>query len=97
MLPVTHGVQYTKLHVVLYTILLLISSILPVVVGMSGMIYAATAIVLGGRFLWWALKLYRTDKGVVAMQTFRFSIVYLMLLFVGLLFDHYWQIFYHGV
>ncbi|MCH9689777.1 MAG: heme o synthase [Gammaproteobacteria bacterium] len=97
MLPVTHGVKYTKLHVVLYTILLLISSILPVVVGMSGMIYAATAVLLGGRFLWWSVKLYRTDKGVVAMQTFRFSIVYLMLLFVGLLFDHYWQIFYHGV
>jgi protoheme IX farnesyltransferase len=89
MLPVTHGVWFTKLHVVLYTILLLISTALPVLVGMSGVIYAVVAGVLGLRFLWWAIKLYRTEKGVVAMQTFRFSIVYLMLLFVGLLFDHY--------
>ncbi|MDF1646000.1 MAG: heme o synthase [Legionellaceae bacterium] len=97
MLPVTHGVQFTKLHVVLYTVLLLIASMLPVVVGMNGMIYGVTAMLLGARFLGWAVKLYRTEKAVVAMQTFRFSIVYLMLLFVGLLFDHYWQIFYHGV
>jgi heme o synthase len=97
MLPVTHGVWFTKLHVLLYTILLLISTALPVVVGMSGVIYAVVAGLLGVRFLWWAIKLYRTEKGVVAMQTFRFSIVYLMLLFVGLLFDHYWLIFYHGV
>ncbi len=90
MLPVTHGVQFTKLHVVLYTVLLLIASALPVVVGMSGMIYALTAALLGARFLWWAIQLYRTTEGRVAMQTFRFSIVYLMLLFVGLLFDHYW-------
>jgi heme o synthase len=89
MLPVTHGVRFTKLHIVLYTILLLISSILPVVVGMSGMIYGTVAMVLGARFLWWAVKLYRTEENRVAMQTFRFSIVYLMLLFVGLLFDHY--------
>ncbi len=90
MLPVTHGVQYTKLHVVLYTVILLIATALPVVVGMSGLIYAVVAGLLGARFLWWAVKLYRTEKNVVAMQTFRFSIVYLMLLFVGLLFDHYW-------
>lgn len=90
MLPVTHGVQFTKLHVVLYTVLLIVSSILPVVVGMSGMIYGVVAILLGLRFLFWALKLYQTKEGVVAMRTFRFSIVYLMLLFVGLLFDHYW-------
>jgi heme o synthase len=89
MLPVTHGVAFTKLHVVLYTILLCVVSFLPVVIGMSGMIYGATAGILGARFLWWAVKLYRTEKNVVAMQTFRFSIVYLMLLFVGLLLDHY--------
>ncbi len=89
MLPVTHGVRFTKLHVLLYTVLLLISTALPVVVGMSGVIYGVTAGLLGARFLWWAVKLYRTEQGVVAMQTFRFSIVYLMLLFVGLLFDHY--------
>lgn len=90
MLPVTHGVQFTKLHVVLYTILLFLSSLLPVVVGMSGWIYGVTAILLGARFLFWSIKLYRKEAGVIAMQTFRFSIVYLMLLFVGLLLDHYW-------
>ncbi len=90
MLPVTHGVQFTKLHVVLYTILLFISSLLPVVVGMSGWIYGVTAILLGARFLFWSIKLYCNEVGVIAMQTFRFSIIYLMLIFVGLLLDHYW-------
>lgn len=89
MLPVTHGIQFTKLNVYLYTILLLVVSVLPFVVGMSGLFYLAGALVLGARFLFWAHKLYRTDKPVVAMQTFRFSIVYLMLLFVFLLVDHY--------
>ena len=89
MLPVTHGIQFTKLNVYLYTILLLVVSVLPFVVGMSGLFYLAGALGLGARFLFWAHKLYRTDKPVVAMQTFRFSIVYLMLLFVFLLVDHY--------
>ncbi|WP_133136872.1 heme o synthase [Legionella rowbothamii] len=89
MLPVTHGIQFTKLNVYLYTILLLVVSVLPFVVGMSGLFYLAGALVLGARFLFWAHKLYRSDKPVVAMQTFRFSIVYLMLLFVFLLVDHY--------
>ncbi len=89
MLPVTHGIQFTKLNVYLYTVLLLVVSILPFVVGMSGLIYLIGSLVLGGRFLYWAHKLYRTEKPVVAMQTFRFSIVYLMLLFVFLLIDHY--------
>lgn len=89
MLPVTHGIQFTKLNIYLYTILLLAVSILPFVVGMSGLFYLMGALVLGARFLYWAHKLYCTDKPVVAMQTFRFSIVYLMLLFVFLLIDHY--------
>lgn len=89
MLPVTHGIQFTKLNVYLYTILLLVVSVLPVVVGMSGLFYLAGALGLGARFLYWAHKLYCTDKPVVAMQTFRYSIVYLMLLFVFLLIDHY--------
>ncbi|KTD65850.1 heme o synthase [Legionella shakespearei] len=89
MLPVTHGIQFTKLNIYLYTILLLVVSVLPFVVGMCGWIYLVGALVLGGRFLFWAHKLYRTEKPVVAMQTFRFSIVYLMLLFVFLLIDHY--------
>ncbi|MBI2784890.1 MAG: protoheme IX farnesyltransferase [Legionella longbeachae] len=89
MLPVTHGIEYTKLSVYLYTILLLVVSVLPFVVGMSGLFYLIGALILGGRFLFWSHKLYRTNKPVVAMQTFRFSIVYLMLLFVFLLVDHY--------
>lgn len=89
MLPVTHGIQFTKLNIYLYTALLLVVSILPFTVGMSGWLYLAGASGLGLRFLFWAHKLYRTEKAVVAMQTFRFSIVYLMLLFVFLLIDHY--------
>jgi heme o synthase len=89
MLPVTHGIEYTKLNIVLYTILLLVVSILPFAVGMSGMFYLIAALILGGRFLYWALKLFHRQKKVVAMQTFRFSIVYLMLLFTVLLIDHY--------
>lgn len=89
MLPVTHGIAFTKLNVLLYTILLLMVSILPYIVGMSGELYLISALLLGLRFLMWAFKLHRTQQGVVAMQTFRFSIVYLMLLFVALLIDHY--------
>lgn len=89
MLPVTHGIEFTKLNIYLYTILLLVVSILPFVVGMSGLVYLFGALILGARFLFWAHKLYHTSKPVVAMQTFRFSIVYLMVLFVFLLVDHY--------
>lgn len=90
MLPVTHGIRYTKLNVLLYTILLLVVSILPFVVGMSGWLYLAGALLLGMRFLYWALRLYRNEQPVIAMRTFRFSIIYLLFLFVFLLFDHYW-------
>lgn len=89
MLPVTHGISYTKLHILLYTILLFIVSLLPFLVGMSGFLYLAGAVVLGMRFLYWAIKLYRWDEARTAMLTFRFSIVYLMLLFILLLVDHY--------
>lgn len=89
MLPVTHGIRYTKLNVLLYTILLLIVSVLPFVVGMSGWFYLVGALLIGARFMYWAIVLYRTEEAKVAMQTFRFSIVYLMLLFVFLLVDHY--------
>lgn len=90
MLPVTHGIAYTKLHIVLYTVLLFIVSLLPTIIGMSGLLYGAAAAVLGGRFLYWAWRLYKADEPQIAMQTFRFSITYLMLLFVFLLLDHYW-------
>ncbi len=89
MLPVTHGIRYTKLNVLLYTILLLVVSVLPFVVGMSGWLYLVGASLGGARFMYWAVVLYRTDKPQVAMRTFRYSIVYLMLIFVCLLVDHY--------
>lgn len=89
MLPVTHGIRYTKLNIVLYTILLLVVSVLPFAVGMSGRFYLVGALLLGARFLYWAVVLYRSEKAIVAMRMFRFSIIYLMLLFVVLLVDHY--------
>ncbi|MCG2634331.1 MAG: heme o synthase [Gammaproteobacteria bacterium] len=89
MLPVTHGAAFTRLHVLLYTCLLLVVSLLPFAVGMSGLIYLVGALVLGGRFLWWAIHLYRTCEDSVALQTFNFSIIYLFLLFAVLLVDHY--------
>lgn len=89
MLPVTHGIAYTKLQILLYTILLLVVSVLPWLVGMCGIIYLVGALLLGGRFLYWSWRLYREDAVGIAMQTFRFSIIYLMLLFLCLLSDHY--------
>ena len=89
MLPVTHGVNYTKLHVLLYTILLFIVTLLPCVVGMSGKIYLFGAILLNARFLYWAILLYKTANTKIALKTFRFSIVYLLMLFVLILADHY--------
>lgn len=89
MLPVTHGIEFTKLNILLYTILLWVVSALPYAIGMSGLLYLSGAMVLGGRFLYWAYKLKKTDNNRVAMQTFRYSIVYLMVLFIFLLLDHY--------
>ena len=87
MLPVTHGVDLTRLHILLYTVLLLVVSVLPYLTGMSGLLYLAGALVLGGMFLRHAWRLWH-DEGH-AMKTFGFSIVYLMLLFAVLLVDHY--------
>ena len=89
MMPVTHGIHYTKLNILLYTILLLVVSLLPFVIGMSGWLYFISALLLGLRFLYWATVLYCSQEAIVAMRTFRFSIVYLMLLFMFLLIDHY--------
>ena len=90
MLPVTHGEQYTRLHILLYTILLVIVTILPYLIGMSGLIYLATAIVLGARFLYFAARMHRrADEVELPMRTFRFSINYLTVLFAALLVDHY--------
>ena len=89
MLPVTHGIMHTKLNILLYTILLVVVTLLPFIVKMSGLFYLVGAILLGLRFLYWAIVLYRSEEAADAMRTFRFSIVYLMLLFVFLLIDHY--------
>jgi protoheme IX farnesyltransferase len=89
MLPITHGIHYTKLNILLYTILLVIVSVLPVIVGMSGVYYLIGTLLIDARFLYWAIQLRRSQKATIALQTFRFSIVYLMLLFVFLLLDHY--------
>ena len=89
MLPVTHGIAYTKLSVLLYTILLLVVSVLPFVVGLSGWLYLCGALLVGFRFFYWTILLYRTEQPRVALRTFRFSIVYLMMIFVFLLLDHY--------
>ncbi len=92
MLPVTHGVPFTKLQILLYTILLLAVSLLPFVIHMSGVIYLAGAIALGIGFIWQAFVLYRSDTDDHAMKTFGFSIFYLSVLFGFLLLDHYARI-----
>ena len=89
MLPVTHGIPYTRLQIVLYTILLVLSTLLPYLTGMSGFIYLGAALVLNGRFLYYVLALQRGLKADLPMRTFRFSISYLMLLFAALILDHY--------
>jgi protoheme IX farnesyltransferase len=89
MLPVTHGEHLTKIHIILYTIIMILVSILPWLIGMSGLLYLAAALVLGGGFLWWSLMLMYRPKASTAMDTFRYSIVYLMVLFPVLLVDHY--------
>jgi len=94
MLPVTHGVPFTKLQILLYTILLVAVTILPFVIQMSGLIYLAGAIALGIGFLRYAIALYITeDSDKLAMKTFGYSIFYLNLLFMFLLLDHYARIF----
>ena len=89
MLPVTHGEAYTKLHILLYSVLLLLVSLMPWVTGMSGLIYLAGTLMLGSRFLYWAIALLRNKRPHAPIKMFRFSITYLMLLFVLLLVDHY--------
>jgi protoheme IX farnesyltransferase len=92
MLPVTHGLEFTGLQILLYTVLLIISTMLPYIVGMSGFIYLVGVTLLNIRFLYWALRLYRGAYEKAAMKTFWYSIIYLMLLFVLLLVDHYFRI-----
>ena len=89
MLPVTHGKQYTRLQVLLYTIILFAVSLLPYVIRMSGPVYLAGAVALGATFLVYALRVYFAYSDHVARRTFRFSIFYLAALFAALLVDHY--------
>jgi len=89
MLPVTHGVGFTRLHILLYTILLLLVSVLPFLTGMSGLIYLAGALLLGGGFLYFAVMLKFSDRPDLPMKTFAYSTTYLMGLFAVLLIDHY--------
>ena len=91
MLPVTHGSEFTRLHIVLYTVALVAVTMLPFAVRMSGWIYLASALVLGAVFLAYAVRLQRAYSDALAKKTFRWSIVYLALLFIALLVDHYFQ------
>ena len=93
MLPVTHGIAYTKRQILLYTILLVVVTVLPYLTGMSGLIYLVSALVLGAIFLWYAINIITRPKDVqIAWKTFTYSINYLMLIFLALLVDHYWLI-----
>jgi protoheme IX farnesyltransferase len=89
MLPVTHGDKFTRLHVLLYTIILYAVSVLPFVVGMSGWIYLTSALMLGGVFLVYAIRICVHYSDELARRTFRYSIFYLSTLFLFLLIDHY--------
>ena len=88
-LPVTHGDQFTKLHVLLYTVILCIITVLPYLTQMSGLIYLAGAGILNAIFLYYAIEIYRNYSDQLARKAFRYSILYLALLFVALLVDHY--------
>jgi protoheme IX farnesyltransferase len=92
MLPVAYSTEFTRLHILLYTILLVIVTLLPYLTGMSGLIYLAVAVVLGAGFLRYAILLKTRDDVRLPMRTFLFSVKYLALLFAGLLIDHYIRI-----
>ena len=89
MLPVTHGEHYTKVHILLYTCMMFAVTLLPYAIHMSGLLYLACAVALGARFLHWAWVLYRDSQPHAAINTFKYSIWYLFLLFIALLVDHY--------
>ena len=89
MLPVTHGVEFTRLHILLYTVLLAVVTVLPCLTGLSGLIYGAATVALNAVFLWHAWTLWRRPRADLPMRTFRWSITYLALLFAALLVDHY--------
>ena len=93
MLPVTHGEAYTRISILLYTILLVVISIVPYLTGMCGLLYLATALGLGAGFLYYAVAMMRDPENLaLAMQTFKFSINYLGILFAALMVDHYFLV-----
>ncbi len=89
MLPVTHGDSFTRLHVLLYTLILIAVTLLPFATRMSGVLYVVSVIALDAVFLYYAIRIYRDYSDRLAQTTFRYSILYLMLLFTALLLDHY--------
>ena len=89
MLPVTHGERVTKIHITVYTAILVVISVIPYFSGMSSLLYLTAALALGAGFMFWSLKLMRNPVPSTAMDTFKYSIVYLALLFVALVVDHY--------
>jgi protoheme IX farnesyltransferase len=91
MLPLTHGPRYTRLMIVLYTCALVAVTLLPFAIRMSGYLYLAAALALGGLFLLYAVQLYRDYSDELARATFKYSIWYLAALFSALLIDHYWR------
>ena len=89
MLPVTHGNRFTALHILLYTILMFLITLLPYITLLSGWIYAIAATLLGLRFLYWSIEILREKNPDAPMATFKFSITYLMVLFIAMLADHW--------
>jgi protoheme IX farnesyltransferase len=89
MLPITHGMKLTQFHILLYTIALFATTMLPYAVKMSGLVYLVSAVVLGAIFLGYAWRIYRAYSDQLARKTFTYSIIYLSLLFAALLADHY--------
>ena len=89
MLPVTHGVRFTQVHILLYTIILFLITLLPFATRMSNALYLAAAVLLGLRFLYWSVEILREKNPRAPIRTFKYSITYLMLLFLAMLADHY--------
>jgi protoheme IX farnesyltransferase len=89
MLPVTHGIRYTKIHIFLYTMIMFAVTLLPYATGMLNWLYLLGAVVLGLGFIYWSLVMLLTERRSAGMDTFKYSIVYLMALFVIMLLDHY--------
>src|SRR3984957_12149607 len=92
MLPVTHGIPHTRLQILLYTVLLVLCTLIPAVIGMSGFVYLVAALVLDARFLYLAMALHRGVRPDLPIRTFRFSITYLMSLFGAFIADHYYRL-----